>query len=79
MSEYTGPVGDVRTRLSCDAYGCLKVIEAEAPNEWGPHGSRELVKGQALAAGWSAWASRSTRHYCGTHSPRPGHKMRRLW
>lgn len=30
---------------------------------------------EAIAAGWTAWASRGRRHYCPSCAPKPGHKM----
>lgn len=60
MSLYDGPPSWVA--IHCDATGCSKSL-------W--ESTREAVIISALAAGWSFWRSRSMRHYCADHGPRP--------
>ena len=64
--------------FTCDATGCEDTITF--PNVATPlHPGYDMRAEIAHRAGWTTWSGRQcTRHYCPSHGPKPGHKMRRL-
>lgn len=59
----------------CDATGCDAQFRWPMTASWFEVRVAMQVAGQE---GWRAFASRSLRHYCPDHGPRPGHKMREV-
>lgn len=57
----------------CDVPECDESITGPEKN-FSP--GIDEYRDQAVRMGWTIWASRSTRYYCPSHGPRPGHRMR---
>ena len=76
MGIHTSPVW---ATIWCDAHTCEATISWTALVSCARDtDSYALASTAAAKAGWSAYRSRSLRHYCPKHSPRPGHRMERL-
>lgn len=62
----------------CDATGCPAAIKAEfdQTENVSEFEAGDVIAAAALKDGWTRWTgSRTPRHYCAVHGPKPGHKM----
>lgn len=67
-------VRHITDRVECDATGCRNWLSLDPQSPaWS-----DTVKRAMLAAGWTIWHGRSTRHYCPHHEPAPGHRMHQV-
>jgi hypothetical protein len=61
------------TGVACDSPKCAAEVGGEQLPYW--EGWDHYLD-LAVARGWSVWAGRNQRHYCPSHGPSKGSKMR---
>lgn len=67
----------VKAEWRCDATSCNNKVYAsfDPSDDVGHFHASDVITYEALAHGWTFYASRGQRHYCPHHEPRAGHSM----